>query len=276
MRAGELYYGQKQYDKAAAALGHAAKLSAANATLRAQALHLLGWARFDAGQFEPALQAFRGQLKADPSGPLAVDGRVMIGECLYAAEDYPQALATYEESLTTLPGNEELATLALLHAGQAAGQVGKWVESLDWLDQASKANGNAGKRDEIQYERGWAMVNLKRPAGAKPIFEKLVDSTDGVLGARSRFMLGELQFADKEYEKAVRTFFRVAYGYGGRDAPPEYHPWQAESLFEAARCLEELGRKEPAAKLYAELLERFPESAKARHAEARLQAGVSR
>ncbi len=80
-------------------------------------------------------------------------------------------------------------------------------------------------------------------------------------------MLGEMQFAAKEYDEAVRTFFAVAYGYGGREAPVDYHPWQAESLFEAARCLDQLGKPGAAAKLCRECVERFPKSPKRAHAE---------
>lgn len=90
------------------------------------------------------------------------------------------------------------------------------------------------------------------------------------MGARAGFLVGELQFADKQYEPAVRSFFKVAYGFGDRDAPEAYHAWQAESLFEAARCLEQLDRGSAAAKLYAELVERFPQEPKAKLAEKRL------
>ncbi len=50
-------------------------------------------------------------------------------------------------------------------------------------------------------------------------------------------MLGELQFADKQFDDAIRTFFKVAYGYGHPDSPDQYRSWQADALFEACALL---------------------------------------
>jgi cellulose synthase operon protein C len=74
----------------------------------------------------------------------------------------------------------------------------------------------------------------------------------------------------------VRTFFKVAYGYGDAEAPEPYRTWQAESLYEAARCLERTDRTESAQKLYEELLARFPTSTHAVDARTALQQVLQR
>lgn len=275
LRAGELLYEKKDYPAAVAALSRVEQTSV-TAELKAQASHLLGWAHFEQEEHEAALRAFRQQLAAAPRGKLAADGAVMIGECLFAQEQHESALAAYQPTADSPPQSRDLAALAWLHAGQSAAQLGEWEESLAWVDRAREEDEAGSHRDQLIYERGWALFNLNRGAEARPLFEQLAKTKRGVLAARSEFMIGELQFAEKEFEPAVRTFFRVAYGYGGRDAPEPYHTWQSESLFEAARCLEQLDRIDAAKKLYVELLERFPDSAKARHARARLQSGVLR
>jgi TolA-binding protein len=84
-------------------------------------------------------------------------------------------------------------------------------------------------------------------------------------------MLGELQMGKKEYDEAVRTFFRVAYGHGYPEAPPEYHTWQAAAMFDAARCLEQLGKQDAARKLYQDLVGAFPDQEQATHAQKRLE-----
>ncbi|WP_146590389.1 tetratricopeptide repeat protein [Posidoniimonas polymericola] len=276
LRAGELLYQAGDKQAAAGPLEKVAQRGDAAAGFRAQASHLLGWIAFGADQPEAAAMAFNNQLRAEPTGELAAAGAAMQGESLFALGRYEPALAAYTQAEQLGPKDPRLAAAAWLHAGQAAGQLGRWKESLQWLERAGRASQAKLEGDKIRYERGWALVNLDRPQEAQPIFESLLESQDGVLAARSQFMLGEMQFAAKQYDAAVRTFFRVAYGHGGKDAPEAYHAWQAESLFEAARCLEALGRREPANKLYLELLERFPDSAKARHARAKLQPGATR
>ncbi|MCA9242211.1 MAG: tetratricopeptide repeat protein, partial [Planctomycetales bacterium] len=276
LRAGELLYEASQPQDAIAWLAKAAQAPSVSPEVKAQALHLAGWAQYDLKRYKPALAAFDQQLATLRSGPLTTDALRMRGECFFALEQYADALRAYNEPAAA-PGENglpSLQSLAALHAGQAAAQAGNWDESLKWLDQALESDDT--NREQAQYERAWALANLKRTNEAKQLFAQLADTSGSPLAARSRFMLGEMQFAHKQYEAAVRTFFRVAYGYGGREAPQEYHAWQSESLFEAARCLEELDRKEPAKKLYLELLERFPESPKARHARTRLQSGVLR
>ncbi|TWT36054.1 tol-pal system protein YbgF [Posidoniimonas corsicana] len=276
LRAGELLYEAGEEQQAVEPLKALVGRRDAQPALRAQANHLLGWVRFDSGDYAAAAQAFAAQLNDEPAGAVAATGAAMLGESHFAQQQHQPAIDAYARAIDPAPSDNQLAATAWLHAGQAAAQLGRWEDSLAWLDRAGQADQAGSQSDQIRYERAWALVNLNRTQEARPLFESLIQSKDGVLSARSQFMLGEMQFANKEHQAAVRTFFRVAYGYGGRDAPEEYHPWQAESLFEAGRCLEALGRKEPAQKLYVELLERFPDSAKARHARARLQQGVTR
>lgn len=279
-RLGAAAYENKQFPEAVKHLKAAIKTSESNGgagrnELREQARHLLGWVHFDSGGYEPAEQVFRDQLAKDPQGNLASDARVMLAESLFAQEKYGDALPEYRAALAEKNVRDDLRVMALLHAGQAAGQTATqpadWQTAYALLDKASQSGADSSYQNEIAYERAWALSKLGKPGEARPEFERLAAETTGVLSARARFVLGELQFAAKEYEEAVRTFFKVAYGYGGADAPDEFHAWQAESLFEAARCLELMDRRGPARKLYAELLERFPDAEKAPHARHRLQ-----
>jgi TolA-binding protein len=129
---------------------------------------------------------------------------------------------------------------------------------------------------EIRFERGWAWYHQQQWESAVREFEAVAEGCTNVLGARAQFMLGEVQFARRQYDDAVRTFFQVAYGYGDADAPPAFHRWQAEALFEAARCLEQTHRLDSARQLYKELVERFPDSTKATHARVALKQATTK
>jgi len=274
-RLGASLYAQKQYEKAhqrfQAAATAAAKSSAGDAQLAEQALHLAGWAQFDAGQHEAAAKAFARQLREYPQGKLTADAMLMQAECLFAKEQFAAAYEKYREAFSHKTLRADLRPLGLLHAAQTAGQLKKWEQARQLLQAAQPLATGTPHAEQIDYEHAWALHKLQKNDQAAPLFAQLAESTSGQLSARSRFMVGELEFADKKYEQAVRTFFKVAYGYGGDQAPAELHPWQSQALFEAARCLEQLDRNTPARKLYTELLERFPESEKASHARQRLQ-----
>ena len=233
---------------------------------------MLAWSEFKQDKHQAAADGFATQLQAYPKGTLAGDAQWMRGEALFAAEQYEPALTAYTEAKSVKPTAEALAPLGMLHAGQAAGQLKKWQESVDWLKQAAAEYPEYAGRNEVDYELGWALSKQNKSAEAMPLLKKVATSDTSPLGARARFVVGELQFADKQYEEAIRSFFQVAYGYGEKQAPEAYHTWQAESLFEAARCLEQLNRTSAAVKIYAELVQRFTEHPKAELARKRLEA----
>ena len=82
----------------------------------------------------------------------------------------------------------------------------------------------------------------------------------GLLNVKAELGLGKIHVARREYDEAIRQFFKVAYGHGGASAPAAYHRWQAEAVFAAATSLEATGRPEAAHKLYQELVDHYPQS----------------
>jgi TolA-binding protein len=244
---------------------------ATDAVLAEKSLHKLAWSCFEQGQFEPAAEAFDRQIADHPHGPLAADAMLMIGECRFEREQFSDALAAFDTGLDQSSASESIRELALLHAGQAAGQLGQWERSLELLD-TSAGEFPAGRwSDQARYERGWALYRLDRLDEAEAEFNAVAADNADVLGARAQFMVGEVMFKRRQFDDAVRKFFQVAYGYGDGDAAEPFHHWQAEAMFEAARCLEETERFESARKLYEELLERHPTSEKAAFARNSLQ-----
>lgn len=275
-RLGEAKLAERIWAAAAERFALAAANEAASESIAEQALHLLGWAQLKAGNPRSAAETFTRQLKQFPSGKLALDAKLLLAESKFERQQYAEALDDYKSSLdvtlTAEPVRQGLKSLALLHAGQAAGQLGDWQQALQLFERTGETTDNTKPLSEtIEYERAWALKQLGRTDEARPIFARLAESGNGVVSARARFMLGELQFAESDLPGAVRTFFQVAYGYGAEQASAEIQIWQAQSLFEAARCLEALDRNDAAVKLYQELLERFPDSEKAPHAQKRLQ-----
>lgn len=269
-RLGEIDYDAQQYESALQHLKQAAGHARSTPALQEKATHMVAWCQYKLENYPAAAKAFEQQLANHADGPLAADARWMVGESLFAAGEHAAALQAYKQAQQAGDAPENLSALALLHAGQAAGQIENWKESVAWLERAIANHPDFAGRPEAEYELGWALSKLGKQAEAMPLMQK-VAGENSVLGARAQFMVGEFQFANKKYEDAVRTFFQVAYGYGDREAPEGFHPWQSESLFEAARCLEQLDRKSAADKLYAELIERFPAQPKAELARNRLQ-----
>ncbi|MDP6443042.1 MAG: tetratricopeptide repeat protein [Pirellulaceae bacterium] len=233
---GEQRYEAKKYVEAAAA--YAAAKKSTQAELKEKATYKLGWTHFQQEAFKQALTEFGEQLRQFPKGGLAGDALFMKGECSFKLEDYETAFTAFSAAAKTESKDKRIAMLTLLHGGQAAAQLKDWESSLTLLDQAVTKYKDSNDFAEAVYERGRAHQQLKDAAKAKADFELAADKSRNEVGARARFMLGEIYFGEKSFTAAIRQFQRVMFGYGATRATPETKVWQAKAGFEAARCAE--------------------------------------
>ena len=91
---------------------------------------------------------------------------------------------------------------------------------------------------EAHYERGWARQNAGQTEDALKDYETAATKSRDHVGARARFMMGEILFTQKQQNEAIREFQRAMFGYGGDQASAETKNWQAKSGYEAGRCAE--------------------------------------
>lgn len=257
---GEYAYANKDY--AAAAKAYYQVVQSADGTpLGEKAVHKLAWCYYHQGNYAGAQKTFAYQLKRYADGVLAADARFMQAECLFKEDKFAEALAAYE-GLPAL-SSQDFEMLAMLHAGQAAAQVKDWSKSSQWLTRATQQFPDASNAPEALYELAWAMQNSGKGEEAIKLYEQVIAKTDREVAARAHFMMGEIHFERRDHEEAIKNFFKAAYGYS-------YPKWQADAIYEAARCFEVLGKKPKAVTMYQELLDKFPASERASLAKQRL------
>ncbi len=247
---GEFFYDQRDYDKAAVAYYDAME-AAGQTPLGEKAAHKLAWSYYDKQDFPDAIQTFDYQIKTFPEGPLKADALFMMAEALFEQEKYAEALKAYGDVAGL--ANHDFQTLVFLHAGEAAGQLKQWEESLKWLAKGSEQLADSKYLPQILCEQGWALQNLGRTDEALKLYEQVIAKTGTETAAKAQFMIGEIQFAAKQHPEAVKSFFKVIYGY----SVPR---WQSEASYEAARCFEVLGKPAQAIKMYEELIAKFPDA----------------
>ena len=224
--------------------------------------HKLGWSYFRLDDFAPAQQTFHAQRMTWPQGPLSGDAAFMEAESLSKQGKSAEALATYEQVKN--PAGKDFSVLALLHAGQAAGELKQWEKSRDWLTKCVTQFPDSPYLPEALCEQARAQQNLGRLDAALALYEKVIAGTGREAAARSQFAIGEIQFQQKKYVEAKKSFFKVAYGYS-------YPRWQAEATYQSGRCFEALGIKDEAIKQYRELLEKYPQSDQSPQAKQRIE-----
>ena len=246
--------------------------AARNAALLEQARHKLAWTFVSRGDHTAAAQAFAEQLARHPGGPLAADAQAMRGESLFKAGKPGEAALAFQAALADpkrLP-SADLRGLAVVRGAEALASQEKWAESLAIADRFIAAEPTSPQAPQARYAAAWARQNLGRLDEALAGYRVVADAGRTEISARARLMEGEVLFEQGNHKEAIKAFFKVAYGFGEKQAPIAFHPWQAQATFEAARCFEVLEQPDKARGLYAELVDRYPNSPQAPAARKRL------
>ncbi len=260
---GEFAYKSGEFKQAAVAY-YASLAKAGKTELGEKAAHKLGWSYFRLDDFANAQQTFPYQRATWPNGPLAADAAFMEAECLVEAEEVRGGHGGLWPGEANAPARIS-RPWRLLHAGQAAAQLKQWDKSLELLGEVRRAVPRRGlsARGALRTGLGQAEPRqARRGRGPLPAGDR-EDRPGG--GRPAQFMIGEIQFQQKNHKEAVASFFKVSYGYA-------YPQWQAEATYEAGRCFEALDKREQAIKQYQELIEKFPASDKAPIAKDRIKA----
>ena len=248
---GQRLYSQKKW-KSAAAQFELAALGEADPMIQEKALYRWGWSLFKLGDYEPSEQAFAKLPKQFPKNSLAFDAKMMIGECRFKRADFKSSLAAYEfarkeiheknQSSKTLKSaaEQQIRELVLLHGGQSAAQLGDYEGAIQWYDELRQRFPSSRYLPQVFYETGFAYQQQGNDERALKFFGEVAENYRNEIAARSRFMMGEIHFANRAYHLAIPEFQRVMFGFGAEEAPKKIKNWQAKSGFEAGRCSEAL------------------------------------
>jgi len=243
---GQAEFENSSFETAVKAYTVAAKKSSSK-ELQEKSLYKIGLAQYQQGLYEQAAKQFGKQIADFPKGDLVLDARLMIAECAFKAQQYASAMIHYDSARKAIENaqdqvgiQEQVRALIYLHGAQTASELKKWADVDAWVSKMASVVPDSNLLPIAKYEQAVALQNLKKPDEALKLFESLAEEQRNDLGARSRFMEGELYFAQKDYAKAVQTFQKAMFGFGGAQAPGEVKNWQARSAYEAGRCSEVL------------------------------------
>lgn len=247
---GQQNYSREAWADAIAAFGAAAQPPKASPELKEKAIYRQGWSQYKAGQFEPSSSTFAELAKQFPEGQFLPDALLMVGEGQFKLSRFDAALAAYEtarkritekdESEKTIgeAADRQIRELVFLHGGQSLSQLMKWESSVEWFNELGKRFPSSSYLSKARYETAYSLQQSGKEDEAMTVYAEVAEKERNDLGARARFMVGEILFGRKDFAKAIPEFQRVMFGYGAEQASAEVKNWQAKSGYEAGRCAE--------------------------------------
>ena len=239
------HYEAKRYDRAVP-MYTSVSSKATDTSLQEKAFYKLGWSLFQQAKYPEAAQEFRNQVDKFPNGDFVVDGYFMTAECLFKQDKFGEALAGYQRARELLERNaqpdvtEQVRTLVYLHGAQCLREQKKWADAEAWLREIIARYPSSPYLSTVIFELATAKQNMNQTDEALRLFGEVASKYRDELAARARFMMGELYFAQRQFDKAIPEFQRVMFGYGAEKADGSIKNWQARGGFEAGRCSEAL------------------------------------
>lgn len=234
--------------------------------LREKLQHKLGWVQYQQEKFAEAAAAFQAQIKEFPKGELAVPGNYLAGESLYKQAKFAEALPAYTAVVTSK--DPKYHANALYRSGDSAAALKQWKQSETAYLSLINTFPKFPNINEARYGLGFAYLSQNQFDPAKKAFGEVVKATTSPTAAKSKYMMGECAFAQKNYKEAYEHFLEAAAGYPDKEG---YREWLSKSHFEAARCFIQLKQPELAKQELKTVVEKYADFPEAKNAQTLLK-----
>lgn len=261
-RVGEIHSEADRKAEAVTAFGNGLKAKTLTPTLRETLLYRLGETQYELKKYKEAAATFQTQIKELPNGTLLTPARFRAGECLHHQGEFANALALYDAVIKS--ADAKYLPNALYRAGDSAGALKKWADSQKHYQQLITGFPDFYAVNEARYGLGLALQNQSQLEPAKKVYLEVTDKTASPTGAKCRFMLGEIAFAQKKYEEASAHFLEVTVGYPEKEA---YAEWQALAHLESGRCFIELKKYDLAREELQTIITKYPKHPRVKDAQ---------
>ena len=213
---------------------------------------LLGLGQWYLDQDEPA------QAAAQVRPLLAHEERawLLLGRALIAQDSLATAREVLEEGLTRASTPEETAEFHFELGSVALGE-----REYEAAERAFSAVSEMAPRRALRvaalFYKGHSLQARGERASARAAFEELVAAyPDQPQASEAELLIGELYYGEEEYERALASYEQVFGTYpDSKDAP--------EALYGAAWCQLELERIEPMSDLFLRLVRDYPQHERA-------------
>ena len=224
----------------------------------------IAFANQDWQTVETAMKSFTDQTASDNA---KLTAKYFIAEALYQQQKNTQASTLFEQLLkssASLPSQYQPWVWLRKASLQLAADDATGAAKLATEAKQRFSDFGSGYEFDFLIARGLESEGLL--SDAREQFKKVIASPTGSkteTAAHSQWRIGETFFHQEKYESAIAEYYKV-------DSLYAYPKWRAAALIQAGKCQEHLTNPKNAAKLYRQLLDRYPNSEFAAEAKGRM------
>ena len=217
----------------------------------------IGHALYEQKAYAEAAGELKKLLADFPKTEYRDDALHLQAECEFAQEKFDQALPLYVQAAQS--PEEEYHARACYRAGQCATRLKNWTDAEKHFQAVVDRFEKFPQRTEARYGLAFALQNQRKFDAARSQYQAVIKETETESAARSRFMLGECDFAEQKFDTAWEHYLEAALGY-------PYDEWKAQGHYQAARCFIQLKKPEKAREELQTVIEKHPQHTLAKDA----------
>jgi TolA-binding protein len=261
----ELLYNDKKYAEAADFLEAVIADKSAEAKVASIAAYKLGWCYEKLGKNEKAAAIFSSFAAATSDDPKLTPSALLEAGMASAEQGkYEEA----EKPLTTLLAkfpDYEQAPVGLLKLGEVQAEQNEYTASAKAYQTFLEKYPKNEFAYRAEFGLGWAMENQKKYEDARSAYKKVIAASNGEFAAHAQFQIGETLLAEQKFEPAIKELLAVEDVYN-------YPKWSAPALFDAGRAFEQLKQPAQAKQQYTTIITKYKDTKEAALAQERIKA----
>jgi TolA-binding protein len=189
-----------------------------------------------------------------------------LAESLYQQQLYNKSSQEFAVILDDASLENDLKPWVRLRLAQCLGKLERWEDATNVAEDGLIQFGGFSHAHEFTFVKARALEARGLLDDARTLYVEVIESDSGAgseTAAIAQWRIGEVHFHRENYSVAIEAYRKVETLY-------DYDQWKEAATLQAGKCQEHLGNWKHAAKLYTQLIKKFPESEMALQARERL------
>lgn len=263
---------QEDYEAADALAGEIIDV-AEDSKMVAFALYLRGQLAAATEQWKEAVAPLQQLVNQHPDSPQRLAAEYWLAEAHYRQREYEKAARLFGKLYReTLERDEAWVAMIPLRHAQGLARQQRWDEAFEVASKIDARFPAFSQQHEVDYVLGRYYASRAEFEAARKAYLRVIRSETGQgteTAAVAQWMIGETHFMQKQYDQAIKAYYRVESLYN-------FARWKAAALLQAGKCHEMLGHWDDAIKSYDQIVNQYNDTRFAEKAHKRLQVAGQR